>query len=207
MKIPRPHVDEKDKRYATDACTVRIMKSHRVLGHQQLVMECVEHLSRVFKRKGTKNLALEVPGLAEKRPSLVHGDHVFVKLALGNGGSGTVFQGYINRVEADEVLLTFAEEFHISHMNRNLYDVQFAYSRVNMRRLYHAVYATTNQRHCVEMIIDCHGAPPFAIYGPPDTGKTSTLVDSCIIDFGGFLYVLLQIVLLQIVLQIISSRN
>ncbi|KAM7261719.1 hypothetical protein ACFE04_020796 [Oxalis oulophora] len=154
-----------------------------------------------MKRKGTKNLALEVPGLAEKRPSLVHGDHVFVKLASGNGGPRTIFQAYINCVEADEVLLTFTEEFHISHMNRNLYDVQFAYSRVNMRRLYHVVYATTNveahllfptrltkrrllkptpfvpftcnlnkeQRHCVEMILDCHGAPTFAIYGPPGT--------------------------------------
>ncbi|KAM7272273.1 hypothetical protein ACFE04_026936 [Oxalis oulophora] len=175
-------------------------------------MRCHNMEGVAMKRKGTKNLALEVPGLAEKRPSLVHGDHVFIKLASGNGGPGTVFQGYINRVEADEVLLTFAEEFHISHMNRNLYDVQFAYCRVNMRRLYHAVYATTNleahllfptrltkrrllkptpfvpftcnlnkeQRHCVEMILDCHGAPPFAIYGPPGTGKTSTLVEAII---------------------------
>ena len=32
-----------------------------------------------LRKKGLQILALEVPGLAEKRPSLVHGDGVFVK--------------------------------------------------------------------------------------------------------------------------------
>ncbi|KAG1338628.1 cullin-1 [Cocos nucifera] len=58
IKIPLPPVDEKkkviedvdkDRRYAIDASIVRIMKSRKVLGHQQLVMECVEQLNRMFK--------------------------------------------------------------------------------------------------------------------------------------------------------------
>ncbi|KAK4407039.1 Cullin-1 [Sesamum angolense] len=57
-KIPLPPVDDrkkvvedvdKDRRYAIDAAIVRIMKSCKVLGHQQLVLECVEQLSRMFK--------------------------------------------------------------------------------------------------------------------------------------------------------------
>lgn len=40
---------DKDRRYAIDASIVRIMKSRKVLGHQQLVMECVEQLGRMFK--------------------------------------------------------------------------------------------------------------------------------------------------------------
>ncbi|RWR95312.1 cullin-1 isoform X1 [Cinnamomum micranthum f. kanehirae] len=58
IKIPLPPVDEKkkviedvdkDRRYAIDASIVRIMKSRKVLGHQQLVMECVEQLGPMFK--------------------------------------------------------------------------------------------------------------------------------------------------------------
>nr|GMD74219.1 cullin-1-like [Ipomoea batatas] len=60
IKIPLPPVDEKkkviedvdkDRRYAIDASIVRIMKSRKVLGYQQLVMECVEQLGRMFKVK------------------------------------------------------------------------------------------------------------------------------------------------------------
>ncbi|KAJ0734552.1 putative cullin protein, neddylation [Helianthus annuus] len=55
--ITLPPVDEKkkviedvdkDRRYAIDASIVRIMKSRKVLGYQQLVMECVEQLGRMF---------------------------------------------------------------------------------------------------------------------------------------------------------------
>ncbi|PIN02365.1 Cullin [Handroanthus impetiginosus] len=58
IRIPLPPVDDrkkvvedvdKDRRYAIDAALVRIMKSRKVLGHQQLVVECVEMLSRMFK--------------------------------------------------------------------------------------------------------------------------------------------------------------
>lgn len=58
IKVPLPPVDEKkkviedvdkDRRYAIDASIVRIMKSRKILSHQQLVMECVEQLGRMFK--------------------------------------------------------------------------------------------------------------------------------------------------------------
>ncbi|KAF9591384.1 hypothetical protein IFM89_004069 [Coptis chinensis] len=58
IKVPLPPVDEKkkvledvdkDRRFAIDASLVRIMKGRKVLGHQQLVLECVEQLNRMFK--------------------------------------------------------------------------------------------------------------------------------------------------------------
>ncbi|KAG6474186.1 hypothetical protein ZIOFF_068110 [Zingiber officinale] len=67
IKIPLPPVDEKkkviedvdkDRRYAIDASIVRIMKSRKVLGHQQLVMECVEQLGRMFKVLGFFHIVL-----------------------------------------------------------------------------------------------------------------------------------------------------
>lgn len=38
-------------------------------------MECVS-----MRKRGTHFLTLQVPGLAERRPSLVHGDHIYVQL-------------------------------------------------------------------------------------------------------------------------------
>lgn len=38
----------KDRRYAIDAAIVRTMKSRKVLQHQQLVMEVIQQLQRMF---------------------------------------------------------------------------------------------------------------------------------------------------------------
>uniref|UniRef100_A0A5B7CCG0 RNA helicase n=1 Tax=Davidia involucrata TaxID=16924 RepID=A0A5B7CCG0_DAVIN len=100
-------------------------------------MECV-----TMRRKGAHLLALEVPGLAERRPSLVHGDIIFAKLASQNADDTTpTYQGNIFRVEADEVILKFPKEFCMHHRGGNLYSIRFTYNRVTMRRLYQAVQA------------------------------------------------------------------
>jgi cullin 1 len=58
VQVPLPPTDEKkkviedvnkDRRFSIDASIVRIMKSRKVMTHQQLVTECVEQLSRMFK--------------------------------------------------------------------------------------------------------------------------------------------------------------
>lgn len=95
-----------------------------------------------LRRRGYHFLSLEVPGLAERRPSLVHGDHVFAKLSdYADDTTVHPYQGFIHRVEADEVYLKFAADFHTDHIDGNLYNVQFTYSRVLMRRLYQATDA------------------------------------------------------------------
>lgn len=58
LQVPLPPSDEKrkviddvnkDRRFAIDAALVRIMKSRKIMTHQNLVVECVQQLSRMFK--------------------------------------------------------------------------------------------------------------------------------------------------------------
>lgn len=92
-----------------------------------------------MKSRGRQFLTLEVLGLAERRPSLVHGDSVFARLATEKADEATVYEGCIHRVEADQVYLKFADDFHQRHRDGYSYNIRFMYNRVNMRRLYQAV--------------------------------------------------------------------
>ncbi|KAH9618772.1 hypothetical protein KSS87_008059 [Heliosperma pusillum] len=94
-----------------------------------------------MKSRGRQFLILEVLGLAERRPSLVHGDSVYARLESQSGENTRVYEGFIHRVEADQVYLKFADDFHQRHHDQNYYNISFMYSRVNMRRLYHATEA------------------------------------------------------------------
>lgn len=92
-----------------------------------------------MRKKAYQYLTLQVPGLAEKRPSLVHGDYIFARLA--SDPHSISYQGYIHRVEADEVFLKFKRELHLIHRDGDLYNINFTYNRVNMRRQYQAIDA------------------------------------------------------------------
>lgn len=159
-----------------------------------------------MRRRGNDFLSLVVPGLAEKRPSLVHGDYIVARQA---GTNDRPYQGFIHKVEADEISLKFDNSFHNAHHDRNKYDVSFTYNRLNMRRLYKSVHEAeligpdilfpsqtryrsvkkvpfkplnpninAEQADAVGMILGCRGVPPYVIYGPPGTGKTMTLVEA-----------------------------
>ncbi|KAF3606733.1 hypothetical protein DY000_02044480 [Brassica cretica] len=97
-------------------------------------------MENVTMRRRGLYLSLEVPGLAEKRPSLVHGDFIFVRHACDDV-TAQAYQGFVHRVEADEVHLKFASEFHLRHTSGSVYNVRFTYNRINTRRLYQAADA------------------------------------------------------------------
>ena len=56
-------------------------------------------------------LTLDVPGLAEKRPSLVRGDRLFVKkLAADGTPERKRYEGFVHRVELNKVFLKFSSK-------------------------------------------------------------------------------------------------
>lgn len=56
-------------------------------------------------------LSLQVPGLAEGRPSLLLGDKIIASLT-GSPSDSPKYEGYIHEVRKDDILLKFNEEFH-----------------------------------------------------------------------------------------------
>ncbi|CAO2838452.1 unnamed protein product [Amaranthus hypochondriacus] len=104
-------------------------------------MKAFDMENATMRSKGRLFLVLEVVGLAEKRPSLVHGDAVFAKLASEDTDNIPAYEGFIHRVEADHVYLKFADTFHQQHKDHYSYNIRFMYNRVNMRRLYQAIEA------------------------------------------------------------------
>ncbi|QHO11265.1 hypothetical protein HN873_050936 [Arachis hypogaea] len=128
------------KNYASFFKTLVIMEEIQLEEDMRTYdMECV-----TMRKRPNQFLSMLVPGLAERRPSLVHGDFIFAKLASENDkNTGRPYQGFIHRVEADEIFLKFDNEFHLRHRDGNLYDVHFTYNRINMRRLYQAVEAAS----------------------------------------------------------------
>ena len=58
------------------------------------------------------NVAVKVPGLAENRPSVLKGDHLFASVTsdLPNP-SPKKYKGYVHRVEMEELVLGFSREY------------------------------------------------------------------------------------------------
>lgn len=82
-------------------------------------------------------LQLVVPGLAEKRPSLLVGDTVLV--SRSGEAYAEAFEGYVHAVEQTTVKLLFAPRFHKKHRNGTPYKVEFQFPRMTMRLLHQAL--------------------------------------------------------------------
>lgn len=79
-------------------------------------------------------LSLDVLGLAEKRPSVLYGDSVFVSF----GGEAKEYEGCVHRVTLKTVLLRFHRAFHDRYVNGLPVNVRFSFSRTPLRRMHQA---------------------------------------------------------------------
>ncbi|KAI3752033.1 hypothetical protein L2E82_23135 [Cichorium intybus] len=149
--IPKSIRDVIESKATPDALMEGLTRKNYVLFFKTLInmeemkleddMRMYDMQNVVLKRK-YRFLALEVPGLAERRPSLVQGDFIIAKPSSQNEDNAyALYKGHILRVEAEEVHLSFHDDLHSYHSEGDRYDVQFEYNRLGMRRLYQAIEA------------------------------------------------------------------
>ncbi|NXG43608.1 M10L1 helicase, partial [Psilopogon haemacephalus] len=85
-------------------------------------------------------LVLKVPGVAENRPSVLKGDHLFVHLSSERDHSPLVqYKGYVHSVELESVRLGFSTKLTKKFVNKLRFDVTFTFSRLPLQVQHRAV--------------------------------------------------------------------
>ncbi|THG94463.1 hypothetical protein EW026_g7017 [Hermanssonia centrifuga] len=81
---------------------------------------------------------LDVPGLAEKRPSVLVGDSILVQL-IGAGETGKWFEGRVHIVHKENVGMRFHGSFHAGYSISQRYRARFKLNRYPLRRQHQAL--------------------------------------------------------------------
>ena len=150
-------------------------------------------LDEALTRKNTLH-NIEVPGLAEKRPSVLKGDYLLLTCKDGK------FKGYVHTVLMDSLDVSFHESFP----NRPPFKVHFSFNRTPLRSMHRAIDDSSSIAAALESTKPITRPPPallgnvqlnteqrqflaacckpqlstapLLLWGPPGTGKTTTLV-------------------------------
>uniref|UniRef100_A0A8B9UU17 RNA helicase n=1 Tax=Anas zonorhyncha TaxID=75864 RepID=A0A8B9UU17_9AVES len=91
-------------------------------------------------------LVLDVPGVAENRPSVLRGDHLFVSLSSERDSSPLVqYKGYVHDVELEKVRLGFSSKLKSKFVNKLKFDVTFTFSRLPLQVQHRAAALSMQQ--------------------------------------------------------------
>jgi hypothetical protein len=88
-------------------------------------------------------LCLDVPGLAEKRPSVLKGDSVIVHRPDQASATVIKYRGYVHATERDMVCLKFDAAFHQSYTAHTTVNVEFTFTRMPLRICHQGIDALT----------------------------------------------------------------
>ncbi|KAJ3190833.1 hypothetical protein HK101_008328 [Irineochytrium annulatum] len=118
------------------------MRLQQVEELQVLIMLQMELDIRKYDLKGVSfrktqaggKLTLVVQGLAERRPSVLYGDKLYVRR---EGRTDVEYEGYVEDVDKENVVLSFDMAFiETVYMDNMRFDVRFTFSRTPLRRSY-----------------------------------------------------------------------
>ncbi|XP_056367608.1 helicase MOV-10 [Oenanthe melanoleuca] len=92
-------------------------------------------------------LVLHVPGVAENRPSVLRGDHLFAHLSSERECSPLVrYKGYVHSVELDRVRLGFSSKLQRKFVKNLKFDVTFTFSRLPLQVQHRAAFLALRHR-------------------------------------------------------------
>ncbi|NXQ88794.1 M10L1 helicase, partial [Nyctibius grandis] len=104
-------------------------------------------------------LVLDVPGVAENRPSVLRGDHLFAHLSSERDLSPLVqYKGYVHGVELEKVRLGFSSKLMKKFVTNLRFDVTFTFSRLPLQ-VQHRAAALAMQRGLASLLFpsaSCH---------------------------------------------------
>ncbi|XP_072174451.1 RNA helicase Mov10l1-like [Diadema setosum] len=103
-------------------------------------------------------LSLEVPGLAEGRPSVLVGDKVILTQPFC-GQSGSRFEGFVHEIHSEDILLKFHPSFHETY-GAEEFTVMFTFSRTPLRRFHQAAEFAVNLGEQALFPSDLQPKPP-----------------------------------------------
>ncbi|XP_011862621.1 PREDICTED: probable RNA helicase armi [Vollenhovia emeryi] len=102
---------------------------------QMLFLQKYDIENAIMRRCG-EYLALEVPGLVEKRPSLLIGDKAIVSFQWDSSQGNEKYEGFIHKIRSTEIFLKFNEKFHDMYNNE--------YCQVTFRNVYTTIQRSHN---------------------------------------------------------------
>uniref|UniRef100_A0A3P9J5U5 RNA helicase n=1 Tax=Oryzias latipes TaxID=8090 RepID=A0A3P9J5U5_ORYLA len=89
---------------------------------------------------------LEVPGLAENRPSVLRGDCLRVTRSDDTAAEITVYEGRVHKIEQNKLLLDFPEMFVKNFISKMKFNVEFTFNRFTLRLQHQAVDLATKHQ-------------------------------------------------------------
>ncbi|XP_068125834.1 helicase MOV-10 isoform X2 [Hyperolius riggenbachi] len=143
-------------------------KFHMLLHLEEIQMEIdirrydQKNQKMQFDSKDKRLLVLDVPGVAENRPSVLRGDHLFVSFSEEPDTPNKArYKGYVHGVELEKVRLGFSHQLLARFLNGLGFDVTFTFNRLPLRIQHRAVdlakqnnlkdvlFPTYSKGHCI----------------------------------------------------------
>ncbi|XP_054421036.1 helicase MOV-10 [Pteronotus mesoamericanus] len=92
-----------------------------------------------------KLLTLEVPGVAESRPSVLRGDHLFALLSSeAHQNDAVTYKGFVHRVELERVKLSFPTSLLDRFVDGLTFKVNFTFNRQPLQAQHRALELTSS---------------------------------------------------------------